>query len=173
MNLIPVLLSLLLPISTCGFVAFQRPSGATSLSAGRSLGVLEELVDDDSTISDPNVEGEEDPCLVDFGNFWRKTRANFTFCEAPLDRQPDFKSKGSKGSKYWDNGDHIVRYSNHWSGQHGVGRIVDCEWEIDMPHEKKAFIAGKCKYVDFQKGKLNEREKKKLRKMNKKKKGFK
>jgi len=40
-------------------------------------------------------------CLVDFGNFWRKTHANFTACERPL-HEPSFTSKS--GSAYWDFG---------------------------------------------------------------------
>jgi hypothetical protein len=85
-------------------------------------------------------------CLVDFGNFWRKTHANFTACERPS-HEPSFTSKS--GSAYWDFGDEVIRYSNHWTGQHGVSKIVDCYWTINVEHEKKEFICGKCQYIDF------------------------
>lgn len=85
-------------------------------------------------------------CLVDFGNFWRKTHANFTACERPT-HSPSFTSKS--GSSYWDLGDSVVRFSNHWAGQHGISKIVDCYWTIDIEHDKKEFVCGRCQYVDF------------------------
>ena len=142
-----VSLVILLPLFTGGFatVAFLRPR--SQLWLGRNLGALYELVDENelplvaTNLADTNHTDDftDDRCLVDFGNFWRKTRANFTTCELP-DRSPDFKSKGSGGSKYWDMGDHVVRHANHWSGQHGIGRIVDCEWTLDMSHRRKNML---------------------------------
>lgn len=85
-------------------------------------------------------------CLVDFGNFWRKTHANFTACEPPSE-SPTFTSKS--GSAYWDLGNEVVRYSNHWTGQNGISKIVDCYWTIDTDHSKKEFVCGRCQYVDF------------------------
>jgi hypothetical protein len=86
-------------------------------------------------------------CHVSFGNFWRKTEANFTTCERP-DGHPSFISKS--GSAYWDGEDYVVRFSNHWTGQNGINRIVDCYWTIDMKQdEKKQFLCGKCHYTDF------------------------
>lgn len=123
-------------------------------------------------VEEPLVKStDDDYCLVDFGNFWSKTQANFTALsdddEQVPDRAPDFKSKGSKGSKYWDMGDYVIRYSDHWSGQHGIGRIVDCEWTIDITYEKKTFSTAKCKYTDFRKGKVTANEKRKLRQKKK------
>lgn len=155
------LLLALLPLFTNCLVfpiALRRPS--IQLCMGRSLGALQELIDEGGHKS---TDSHDAPCLVDFGNFWRKTRANYTACEKP-DRHPDFKSKGSGGSKYWDMGDYVIRYSNHWSGQHGIGRIVDCEWAIDVNHDKKEYVTGMCRYEDFIKGKLSSEEKKKMRK---------
>ena len=86
-------------------------------------------------------------CCVGFSNFWRQTEANFTICSRP-DRHPSFISKS--GSAYWDFEDHVVRFSNHWTGQNGINRIVDCYWSIDMKQdEKKQFLCGKCRYADF------------------------
>ena len=85
--------------------------------------------------------------LVDFGNFWRKTEANFTACERP-DTSPCFQSKS--GSAYWDMQTHVIRFSNHWTSQHGIDRIVDCYWTIDITQEqKKQYVCGKCMYRDF------------------------
>jgi hypothetical protein len=140
---------------------------------GGNLGALQEVVEELDPKAAANVAAadnndDDDFCLVDFANFWRKTQANFTTYEdgAP-DRSPDFKSKGSKGSKYWDMGDYVIRYSNHWSGQHGIGRIVDCEWTIDSEHQKKEYSTGMCKYIDFRKGKMTANEKKKMRRKKK------
>ncbi len=162
-----------LPLFTDGFVTMTFMRLTSQLWMGRNLGALQELMDKDdppsthstlaSTLADVNgTDLADQHCLVDFGNFWRKTRANFTACETP-DRSPDFKSKGSGGSKYWDMGDHVVRYSNHWSGQHGIGRIVDCEWTIDVSHNKKEYTTGLCRYEDFSKGKLSAQDKRKMR----------
>jgi hypothetical protein len=150
-----------------GFAPILQGLKSTKPSRGipllsRSLGPLQEyqLVQEGyESISLENATTID--CLVDFGNFWRKTQANFTACEPP-ERPPDFKSKGAGGSRYWDMGDHVVRHSNHWSGQHGVGRIVDCEWAIDISHGKKEYVTGKCHYTSFRKGKLTDKEKRKL-----------
>lgn len=130
------------------------------LHLSRSFQALHELTDGDheSTSSQSQIVS-----MIDFGNFWRKTAANFTLCDEP-DRTPDFKSKGSRGSKYWDMDTHVVRKSDHWSGQHGIGRIVDCTWTIDVVHNKKEFVTGMCKYKDFRRGSLNRKEKINMRK---------
>jgi len=156
-----LLFLVLFPLSAGGLMSptFVRPM--TQLSMGRSLGALQELVDEQPR-STGNTTSADEFCLVDFGNFWRKTRANYTACDAP-DRKPDFKSKGSGGSTYWDMGDYVIRYSNHWTGQNGIGRIVDCEWEIDIIHIKKEYATGMCRYVDFTKGKFSAQEKRKNR----------
>jgi hypothetical protein len=95
-----------------------------------------------------SVENRTAACHVDFGNFWKNTNANFTKCEKPKDTPPTFISKS--GSVYWDGEDHVVRFSNHWTGQNGINRIVDCYWSIDvLQDEKKQYLCGKCHYVDF------------------------
>eukprot|EP00547_Thalassionema_nitzschioides_P016235 CAMPEP_0194246872 /NCGR_PEP_ID=MMETSP0158-20130606/15698_1 /TAXON_ID=33649 /ORGANISM="Thalassionema nitzschioides, Strain L26-B" /LENGTH=178 /DNA_ID=CAMNT_0038982873 /DNA_START=256 /DNA_END=789 /DNA_ORIENTATION=+ len=134
--------------------------------ASRKIKALQELANVNNQQSNNlniSLSSNDDdvPPLIDFGNFWRKTTANFTVCDEPADRGPDFKSKGSKGSKYWDMGTYVVRTSNHWSGQHGVGRIVDCTWTIDIVvHDKKQFVTGRCEFKDFRRGSLNHHKKK-------------
>ena len=86
------------------------------------------------------------PPKVNFRNFWIRTRANFTTCDPP-DREPDFVSRS--GSAYWDEGDGITRTSDHWTGQHGVRRIVDCYWQLDRSHEFEETATGRCDYTDF------------------------
>lgn len=85
---------------------------------------------------------------IDFRNFWLRSIANFTVCERP-DRDPDHESWS--GSIYWDMGDHVVRYSDHWTGQFGVGAIRECKWylaDFDRPVENLD-VAAKCDYSDF------------------------
>lgn len=85
---------------------------------------------------------------IGFDNFWRSTQAKFEVCDYPRDREPDFSSKS--GSVYWDDGDGVIRRSDHWTGQFGVTRIVDCRWTIDAPQRHvKEPISGKCLYEDF------------------------
>jgi hypothetical protein len=120
---------------------------------GRRPSSLYELLPAESQNSTKNHD-MSDKYYIDFSNFWRKTRANYTACETPS-RRPDFKSRGSGGSKYWDMGDHVIRHSNHWTGQHGVGRIVDCEWSINIEYTKRSFVTGMCHYQDFVRGGKN------------------
>ena len=89
---------------------------------------------------------------VDFDNFWIKSVANFTSCEKPDGRPPDFSSRG--GSLYWNDGTGVIRYSDHWSGQFGCGMIKECYWMIDVTQPKmNQCLAGRCEYDDFYKGK--------------------
>jgi hypothetical protein len=104
------------------------------------------------TIQDIPSEGIGRVCYyhITWTNFWKKTRAHFTACEAPT-RKPDFVSSRSA---YWDQGDHVVRRSDHWSEQFGIYSIRGCVWTIDQDQTKGAkFIAGKCDYADFERGK--------------------
>jgi hypothetical protein len=135
------------------FMILKYNKKVDTLFMGRKLGSLYEILDKESQNFTRNQETSEN-LNIDFSNFWRKTRANFTACETPS-RSPNFKSKGSGGSKYWDMGDHVIRHSNHWSGQHGIGRIVDCEWTIDVEHTKRSFVTGMCRYQDFVRGGKN------------------
>ena len=85
---------------------------------------------------------------IDFTNFWRRSIANFTLCEKP-EGDPDFESYG--GSIYWDQGDHVCRYSDHWTGQHGVTFIKECKWyleDFEQPIPNMC-VAAKCNYDDF------------------------
>lgn len=85
---------------------------------------------------------------IDFKNFWRSTQAEFFPHDYPLDREPDYQSKS--GSKYWDDGDGVIRLSDHWVGQFGVKIIVNCYWTIDSKQTTvKKPISGKCLYNDF------------------------
>lgn len=85
---------------------------------------------------------------IDFDNFWRSTQAKFEACDYPRDREPEFSSKS--GSVYWDDGDGVIRRSDHWTGQFGVTQIVDCRWTIDVPQRHvKEPISGKCLYENF------------------------
>ena len=94
---------------------------------------------------------------IDFTNFWRSTVAKFTACETP-DREPDYRSKS--GSAYWDDGDAVIRSSDHWSGQHGITRIVDCHWTIDQPFPRDQAVSARCMYDDFVKKKKKDGSKK-------------
>lgn len=135
-----VLLLLLFIQTTWSFVTTKpavQSSSSTWLFVGRKT--MEERNLTTATATPPD-------CLVDFGNFWRKTHANFTACDRPLD-PPTFTSKS--GSVYWDLGHSVVRYSNHWTGQHGITKIVDCYWTLDAEHDRKEFVCGRCQYIDF------------------------
>jgi hypothetical protein len=78
--------------------------------------------------------------------FSKSSSANFTACITPT-WSPDLVSSGQ--SQYWDEGDHVIRYSHHWSGQNGIDLIKDSFWSIDASHEPLHFVAGKCNYADF------------------------
>lgn len=131
-----------LPPSSASFSSITLERVNVELSMGRrSFASVFEL----QTLS-------TDTPRVDFDNFWIKSIANFTLCEMPLGRPPDFSSKG--GSLYWNDGTGVIRYSDHWSGQFGCGMIKDCYWTIDVPQPKiNHCLAGRCEYDDFYKGK--------------------
>ena len=77
-----------------------------------------------------------------FENFHRSTFADFKFCERPK-RSPDFYS--FSGSTYWDFGDHVVRWSNHWGRD-----IRSCCWYLDgKGYSSSESVAGMCFYSDF------------------------
>lgn len=117
----------------------------SSTSSSRLL-VGRKTMEERNLTTATTCQDDREQCLVDFGNFWRKTQANFTACERPL-HEPSFTSKS--GSAYWDLGNEVVRYANHWTGQHGVSKIVDCYWTINIEHDKKEFVCGQCQYIDF------------------------
>ena len=84
---------------------------------------------------------------IDFRNFWLRSIANFTVCERPT-RTPDYESWS--GSLYWDEGDHVVRLSDHWTGQFGVGSIRECKWYLteDRPLPNMD-VTARCDYDEF------------------------
>ena len=80
-------------------------------------------------------------------NFYLRSVANWTACDRP-DRKPDLRS--SSGSSYWDNGDHVVRCSDHWSGQFMVGSIKECRWYLNVERPiPNLNVAARCDYADF------------------------
>lgn len=86
---------------------------------------------------------------IDFSNFWLRSIANFTLCERPT-REPDYISWS--GSIYWNQGDHLVRLSDHWTGQFGVGPIRECKWYLlqDQRQLPNIEVVAKCDYSEFQ-----------------------
>lgn len=77
-----------------------------------------------------------------FGNFFQETVANFTLCEMP-ERNPDFVSWS--GSTYWDMGDRVRRWSNHWGP-----KIATCSWYLDFhTFNLKYSVCGECLYENF------------------------
>ena len=76
---------------------------------------------------------------MDFENFFVGTVANWTLCEIP-DRPPDYVS--FTGSAYWDYGDRVRRWSDHW------GIVKSCRWYLDF-HTGKLLACGECLYEDF------------------------
>lgn len=78
--------------------------------------------------------------MRDFSNFHDDTTANFTPCEIPT-RSPDFVSPS--GSLYWDEGDAVVRASNHW----GCG-IRSCNWFL-AARSHSGFSVGRASYSEF------------------------
>jgi len=73
-------------------------------------------------------------------NFYKATVANFTVCKIP-DEKPHFVSKS--GSAYWDLGDRVVRWSDHW------GVCASCYWQLWG--ESETALCGECSYGDFRK----------------------
>ncbi len=77
-----------------------------------------------------------------WGNFYRETVANWSRCEIP-DRIPDYVSYS--GSAYWDFGDRVRRYSDHW----GI-RIASCSWYLEFKtYSNTHGLCGVCYYEDF------------------------
>ena len=77
-----------------------------------------------------------------FINFHRATFADFKSCQVPK-RPPDFYS--FSGSTYWDMGDRVIRWSNHWGRN-----IRSCCWYIDGKIvTSETSIAGFCLYSEF------------------------
>lgn len=80
--------------------------------------------------------------MFDFSNFYIGTAANFIVCKNP-ERNPDYISKS--GSAYWDEGDRVIRWSDHW---HIVG---SCYWQNWALNNETDCSFGECFYSDFRK----------------------
>ena len=79
--------------------------------------------------------------MIHFGNFHLATAADFIPCELPT-RPPDFYS--FSGSTYWDLGDRVIRWSDHW------GRVASCHWLYEGWRLKSSrCLAAECRYEDF------------------------
>ena len=73
-------------------------------------------------------------------NFSKGTIANFVTCEIPK-TLPDFVS--DSGSTYWDLGDKVIRWSDHW------GEVNTCYWQLWPCDENDIRLCGECRYSDF------------------------
>ena len=79
----------------------------------------------------------------DFRNFFAGTTANWVPCDRPR-MNPDFYS--FSGSTYWDLGDRVVRWSNHWGPN-----IRSCCWFFDgRAVSSRHSICAVCSYEDFE-----------------------
>ncbi len=77
--------------------------------------------------------------------------ANWTLCELP-EEPPNYIS--FTGSTYWDLGDRVRRWSNHWGTD-----IASCCWYLDFEIVKRSYcLAGECYYDDFRSIKTLEKE---------------
>ncbi len=78
---------------------------------------------------------------VSFKNFYITTIANFVSCKIP-ERNPDFIS--ISGSAYWDEGDRVIRWSDHW------GIVASCYWQLWILNgNDESCSCGECLYIDF------------------------
>ena len=78
----------------------------------------------------------------DWGNFFVSTVADWRLCEIP-DRDPDFVS--FSGSAYWNLGDRVRRWSDHWGPN-----IASCCWYLDYKTiNRGCSFCGECYYEDF------------------------
>ena len=123
-----------------------RPASShTTLSGRRSFGAFKGMV------SSPKIVTTK---KIDFSNFWLRSVANFTRVSTnstdSITRPPDFESWS--GSLYWDEGDRVIRRSDHWTGRFGVGPIRECLWYLiddDRPIPNIDVLAF-CRYDHFQ-----------------------
>ena len=101
--------------------------------------------------------------MINQDNFFQKTFASFTSCEAPNEypHYISFDKRGAVSSCYWygtdDKGDYVIRNSNHWSVVYPqkneaikeVGFIRDCWWDLTI--EENFSDSGKCYFSEFMK----------------------
>eukprot|EP00542_Grammatophora_oceanica_P014943 CAMPEP_0194035548 /NCGR_PEP_ID=MMETSP0009_2-20130614/7957_1 /TAXON_ID=210454 /ORGANISM="Grammatophora oceanica, Strain CCMP 410" /LENGTH=222 /DNA_ID=CAMNT_0038676939 /DNA_START=150 /DNA_END=818 /DNA_ORIENTATION=+ len=117
---------------------------------------VEDLHDQSRTSSDESQQSHRSCSAMSYfpdlasTQGWRVPKAHFISCPTPS-QAPDFIS--NQGSKYWLSGDQVIRSSDHWSGQHGVGRIRNSVWTIDRKQESRSeFLSGTCHYKDVPMG---------------------
>ena len=80
--------------------------------------------------------------MYNWNNFFIETVADWTLCEMP-DRLPDYVSYS--GSTYWDFGDRVRRWSDHWGP-----RVASCCWYLDHRTLSLPFcLCGEYYYEDF------------------------
>jgi hypothetical protein len=100
--------------------------------------LIHELSAQEITVSDKKINKD---------NFFEETIASFTLTEKPK-REPDYKS--DSGSKYWYEGDYLIRESDHW----GQG-IASCDWFLNGEYSFARFgrylgrPVAKTKWEDF------------------------
>jgi len=81
---------------------------------------------------------------ISFSNFHLNTIADFSSIyrsEVPS-RKPDFISES--GSKYWYDGEYVIRQADHW------GELGECTWMLDS-ESYSGLNQGKCLLSDFKK----------------------
>jgi hypothetical protein len=80
--------------------------------------------------------------IINKDNFYKNTFANFNEISENVipDREPNFISDWN--SKYWYEGDYVIRQSDHW------GKMDTCIWLLDNLSVNKLTQA-KCKLSDF------------------------
>lgn len=76
----------------------------------------------------------------DFNNFYFSTIANFIRCDLPISL-PDYYS--FTGSTYWDLGDRVIRWSNHW------GTVRSCLWYFEGKNPYGLCLCGYVLYKDL------------------------
>jgi hypothetical protein len=83
---------------------------------------------------------------INFTNFYISTFANFIPCDKP-DIDPTYYS--FSGSSYWNLGNRVIRWSDHW------GMVSSCVWLLDgkQPNIYKS-LSGECFYKDFNKSRF-------------------
>lgn len=74
--------------------------------------------------------------------------AVWTPCGRPT-REPDFVSDGWDPSVYWNDGDAVIRDSNHWSGSRDIGDIGGCWWRLAGGFSGEGRAAGRCPFGAF------------------------
>lgn len=87
-----------------------------------------------------------------FDDFYKGTYGDFKQIKKAPNREPDYISIGNpdpSGSKYWYEGNYVIRESDHW-----LKKIASCCWLLDGQETKKHSI-GRIKLSDFQNRNLN------------------